>query len=209
MNIFKKNVGVYGSNSYIVNNDAGDAVIIDVGGNADDLYEYIKEQNLNLKAILLTHGHFDHILGVNDLRKLTGAPTYISKEDYEMTQKTDFMLNEKMRNYIDEAVVIDHTIDEEGIMKFGDIEVDVIKTPGHTKGGLTYKIDDGLFVGDTIFFHSVGRSDLYGGNEAELIDSVNKVLDIEGNHIIYPGHSMNTSSDEERANNPYINAKRS
>lgn len=209
MNIFKKNVGVYGSNSYIVSNDDGDAVIIDVGGNADDLYTYTKEQNLNLKAILLTHGHFDHILGVNELRKLSGAPSYISKDDLEMTQRTDFMLNDKMRNYIDESIDIDHSIDEEGVMKFGDIEVTVIKTPGHTKGGLTYKIGDGLFVGDTIFFHSVGRSDLYGGNEAELIDSVNKVLSIEGNHIIYPGHSMNTSSDEERANNPYVNAKRS
>lgn len=209
MNIFKKNVGVYGSNSYIVSNDDGDAVIIDVGGNADDLYAYITEQKLNLKAILLTHGHFDHILGVNDLRKLSGAPSYIAKEDYDMTQRTDFMLNDKMRNYIDEAVNIDHTIDEEGTMNFGSLEVRVIKTPGHTKGGLTYKIGDDLFVGDTIFFHSVGRSDLYGGNEAELIDSVNKVLSIEGNHIIYPGHSMNTSSDEERANNPYVNAKRS
>ena len=209
MNIFKKNVGVYGSNSYIISNDAGDAIIIDVGGSADDLYAYIKEHNLNLKAILLTHGHFDHVLGVNALRKLTGAPSYISKDDLEMTQKTEFMLNDKMRNYIDEPINIDHTIDEEGTLKFGDIEVNVIKTPGHTKGGLTYQIEDGLFVGDTIFFHSVGRSDLYGGNEAELIDSVNRVLALEGNYTIYPGHSMNTSSDEERANNPYVNAKRS
>lgn len=209
MNIFKKNVGVYGSNSYIISNDAGDAIIIDVGGSADDLYAYIKEHNLNLKAILLTHGHFDHVLGVNALRELTGAPSYISKDDLEMTQKTDFMLNDKMRNYIDEPINIDHTIDEEGALKFGDIEVNVIKTPGHTKGSLTYQIEDGLFVGDTIFFHSVGRSDLYGGNEAELIDSVNRVLSLEGNYTIYPGHSMNTSSDEERANNPYVNAKRS
>ena len=209
MNIFKKNVGVYGSNSYIISNDDGDAIIIDVGGNADDLYAYMKEHNLNLKAILLTHGHFDHVLGVNALRKLSGAPSYISKDDYDMTQRTDFMLNDKMRNYIDEPINIDHTIDEEGPMKFGSIELNVIKTPGHTKGGLTYQIGDNLFVGDTIFFHSVGRSDLYGGDEAELMDSVNKVLNLEGNYTIYPGHSMNTSSEEERANNTYINAKRS
>lgn len=209
MNIFKKNVGVYGSNSYIISNDDGDAIIIDVGGNADDLYAYMKEHNLNLKAILLTHGHFDHVLGVNALRKLSGAPSYISKDDYDMTQRTDFMLNDKMRNYIDEPINIDHIIDKEGPMKFGSIELNVIKTPGHTKGGLTYQIGDNLFVGDTIFFHSVGRSDLYGGDEAELMDSVNKVLNLEGNYTIYPGHSMNTSSEEERANNPYVNAKRS
>lgn len=207
MNIFKKNVGVYGSNSYIISSDNGDAVIVDVGGNADDLYDYIKKEKLNLKAILLTHGHFDHVLGVNALRKLTGAPSYISKDDYEMTQKIDFMLNDKMRNYIDEPINIDHTIDKEGTMKFGDIEVNIIKTPGHTKGGLTYQIGDGLFVGDTIFFHSVGRSDLYGGDENELLDSVNKLLALEGNYKIYPGHSMNTSSEEERANNPYVNVK--
>lgn len=204
MKIYKKNVGVYSSNSYILSDEENNAVIIDVGGDSYDLFEYMKKEKLSLKAIILTHGHFDHVIGANEMKELSGAPIYIAEEDYDMVRKLPFMLNDKMRNMIDEPVNVDFTLKDKDVLNFGKLTLNIIACPGHSKGSIAIEAGENLFAGDTIFYHSVGRTDLYGGSENEIINSVRKILDNKKDYIIYPGHGPNTTSKEERENNPYF-----
>lgn len=179
---------LFNENCYIVYDDTSlDAVIIDPGSNFNDIYSFIDRNKLKVQAILLTHGHFDHIMSCRKLQDL-GYKIYISKEDSIMCDNTE--LNSAKANNIDFSIFTpDYLLTNENELSFGIINVKIIKTPGHSMGGLSYIIENNLFSGDTLFYKGYGRTDLYGGNFREILVSIKTLLQyVKNGYNLYSGH---------------------
>ncbi|MCL1900974.1 MAG: MBL fold metallo-hydrolase [Firmicutes bacterium] len=186
------------ANTYIIYDEKSlDAVIIDAVKGFDKINSEIIDLNLKVRALLLTHGHFDHVWSAKKFQK-AGATVYIHKDDADK-------LNVK-RLYNFESLIADEYL-REGLIKFGEIEVQVIFTPGHSKGGVCYLIENlnAIFTGDTLFKDCIGRSDFPDSSETDLNKSIkNKLFTYAKDYIVYPGHNETTSLFYERDNNPYI-----
>lgn len=192
-------------NSYVL--IKGDkAVVIDVGLEPQDLLSFLEERKLKLQAVLITHGHFDHIGGLDELLAKYPAPVYI--HELEMTWLTDPALNGSSHFPFFGDVRL--ASQAEGLhgdskLKVGDFVFDVIHTPGHSPGGLTYKIDDYLFTGDTLFKESIGRTDFTGGNHSEILSSINdKLFLFPEDYVVFPGHGEASTLEHEKVFNPYL-----
>ena len=203
MQIITCTTGALAENCYIIA-DGDIACIIDPGDDAEDIIDIIKEKDLNVKYILLTHGHFDHIGAVSAVREFTGASVCIHKDD-------DFMLTDSMKNlsaYMGESCSMkgaDVLLRDGSIVEFGTKKIKVVHTPGHTPGGVCYIVDDVMFSGDTLFFMSIGRSDFPYSDPHALDVSLNVVIkNIAGDLTVYPGHGEATSLEFEKQNNPYM-----
>ncbi|AIS52320.1 beta-lactamase domain-containing protein [Thermoanaerobacter kivui] len=205
MKIQKYVVGLYGVNCYIVfDEESGEAIVIDPGENASEIYKYIESNNLKVKYILLTHGHFDHIGGVEELRKLTQAKIAISKEDSPMLLNENLNLSEMVYKKI-LCSPADILLNDGDTLSFGKYRVEVIHTPGHTKGGVCFKIGNVCFTGDTLFKGSIGRYDFPGGDFATLMDSIkNKLLVLGDDVLIYPGHGDSSTIGNEKRLNMFL-----
>ena len=198
------------TNTYIVSNGER-AFIVDPGGKAAELDDMLSRRGLRLEAVLLTHAHFDHIGAVSDLvvlRHEDDPKVFLHEADL------DFVTTEKsMGRYMRVEVkpfVPDVLLKGGETLTVAGLKVDVISTPGHTPGGVCYKVEDKLFTGDTVFYLSYGRTDLYDGSFAALKNSIiNKLFRIEGDYALLPGHGEPTSLDFERANNPILRDKTS
>lgn len=190
--------GVYAANCYIlVDDDTKECAIIDAGGDADEIESAIEDMNGNPKYLLLTHGHFDHVGGVEEICKKYNIPFYISKTDEEYMEKDNSVFGTlpKASGYLKEGDAI----------KLGNYEIKVIETPGHTKGGLSFFVDGKVFTGDTLFQGSVGRTDFIGGDMSEIIGSIkNKLLPLGDDVRVYPGHGPSTTIRVEKVRNPYL-----
>lgn len=190
-------MGPFLTNTYLVKED-GHCLIIDPASNPRRIMEHVGECKVD--AILLTHGHFDHIGAVDTLKKKLNCDIYISKEDEEMiydAQKNasfmvkPFILESKVRHYHNE-----HTIHS--------FHFEVLSTPGHTKGSVCIIMDDFIFCGDTVFKNGVGRCDLYGGSYSQIKNSIVNIKKLEKDYILYPGHDESTTLLSELENNPYF-----
>ena len=190
--------GVYDVNCYVVVDEATkEAVIMDPGGDADLISRMIKSIGAKPKMILLTHGHFDHVGGVIDLKNMYNIPSYINEGDQTMM--------DNKTQVFDVAVPADKFVKDGDILKFGSKEIKCIATPGHSPGGMCYLIGEHLFTGDTLFNSSVGRSDLPGGNFNELIGNIkNKLLPLGDNISVYPGHGPSSTIKYEKLRNPFL-----
>ncbi|EDS72549.1 metallo-beta-lactamase domain protein [Anaerofustis stercorihominis DSM 17244] len=208
MDIRSFQLGPVGTNCYIITkNDK--SIIIDPGHNDERLMDYIRKENLNIEKILLTHGHFDHIAGTDMVRDATGAKVYIHELDNEMLSNPNkngsalmMGMGIKIRE-ADEFVYDGEKIDFEGS------EIEVIFTPGHSKGGVCYKIDDAgvIFCGDTLFLRSIGRTDLYGGSIEVLESSIrNKIYTLDKNYTLLSGHGDPTDIEGEKKYNGFFRA---
>jgi len=205
MKIKALQVGELGTNCYLVSDDYGNTAIIDPG----DDFEMIADAlaGLTPKAILLTHGHFDHTGAVNALKRAYGCEVTVSVHDEEM-------LSDNVKNvaYLvgatPEPITAENLIDDGDRVKVGDLEFEVIATPGHTKGCVTYKIEDKLFTGDTLFRGTVGRCDLYGANPVKLIRSLQRLAELEGDYEVFAGHDRKTTLEYERQTNHYLRTKK-
>lgn len=200
-------VGFIKENCYIVyHQSTGDAVIIDPGADGEDILESL--DGLNPKAILATHGHMDHIGQVGFLKKIFDIPFYMSKKDYFLT---DDELFDSFRSMIDAhpCPYPDFDLEEIDYINFGEIKFQTIKTPGHTPGGTCFysKEDKFIFVGDTLFSSSIGRTDLPGGNGRELEESLRRILQLPDDVVVYPGHGPATTIGKERRENPFITGR--
>lgn len=157
----------------------------------------------DLKYILLTHGHFDHIIGVKGVKEKYGAEVVISKEDEAMLSSSKLSLaafcNAPQNNV--EADVIVKDGDE---LTLGETKIKVMSTPGHTSGSVCYIAENSIFSGDTLFYCSCGRTDFPSGSPKEMMSSLRKLKALDGDYKVYTGHNNLTTLDFERKNNPYM-----
>lgn len=191
------------NNMYLVmDENTKKAVLIDASALIPKIPETVKELGADVEYILLTHGHFDHIMGLNDLKKALDAKAAICKDDLIISDN----INEFIRLFggLSESVppVYEKFVEDGDILTVGNMRIKVIHTPGHTEGGVCYLIDDKLFSGDTLFRESVGRTDLFGGSFEKLVDSIkNKLFKLDDNITVYPGHGPATTIGHEKKYN--------
>lgn len=196
-------VGALAENCYIISTEKNNAVTVDCGAEPKKLLSFLKENGLTLKKILLTHGHFDHIGAVEELAQKTGAEVYIHSLDVPMLSDDTLSLAE-MVGIKCTPVTSYITVKEGDVITLDELEFRVMHTAGHTKGGVTYVCNDCIFSGDTLFCGEVGRTDFPGGSYPEIIASVAKISELEGDYKVYPGHGEASTLSAERATNPYI-----
>lgn len=205
MKIKRIQAGIYAVNCYIIySEDEREAVIIDPGGDYELIIKEIKNNELLVKAIILTHGHGDHIGAVTGLKMHFNVPVMIHKEDREMVKDYDLNLSGKMAMG---AISFepDILLKDGDMIEFGSAYLKVIHTPGHTKGGICLYYPGILITGDTLFEGSIGRTDLHGGDYDILIKSIkNKLLHLPVDTIIYPGHGNTSSLKNEKTTNPFL-----
>ena len=194
----------FDENCYVVSDETGEGVVIDPGGMAKQILSYIREAKLSIKAVLDTHGHCDHIGANDEIRDETGAPLYIHKEDAVMI--SDMKLN--LSAFMGFRVIsrpAEHLLSEGDKISFGQTELEVIHTPGHTKGGVCFVGEGVAFTGDTLFAGSIGRSDFPGGSEVELIGNIKKkLLVLPDETKVYSGHGPSSEIGWERQCTPFL-----
>ena len=171
------------------------AAIIDPGDTVPEIKELVKKDNLDVRAIFLTHGHYDHVGGVAALRKkYKDIPVYLHPED--AGKDTELMPTRAL-----DPVTLWRDGD---VVMVGELQVEVLHTPGHSAGSVTLRCQDVLFTGDTLFTPSVGRTDFPGGSQEALMASLKRLGELEGDYQVLPGHDTFTSLDQERQGNPYL-----
>jgi len=200
--IAKLTLGSYATNTYIYYDEATrHAVIIDPAAKAERILAKVEELALDVKAILFTHGHFDHTGASNELREALDVPVYASKHDAELAADPErsaaSLIAARNTPHVDKFL-------QEGEMSFGNIKMQILATPGHTAGSLCFYVSDEgiLFSGDTLFKESYGRYDLPSGDVAALRGSLNRLLALPAETKVYPGHEGATTIGHERVHNP-------
>lgn len=197
--------GLIENNMYLVMDEKShDAVLIDASQDIPELKKVVDELGANVKYILITHGHFDHIMGLNSLKKTLNAPAVICKDDLVISNN----VNEFTRLFGVPDIVpptYEKFVKDGDVLDVGDMQIKVIQTPGHTEGGVCYLIGENLFSGDTLFKQSVGRTDLLGGNLEKIRHSVKEVLfKLDENIKVFPGHGPITTIAYEKKYNEII-----
>ena len=198
-------VGPIGVNCYVVSDaDSGQGIIIDPGGNAEEILSYVRDAKIAVKAIINTHGHGDHI-GANDaVREATGAPLLMHAADQYMLKDARANLSAFM-GYQALSTPPDRLLAEGDEVAFAGGSFRVVHTPGHSPGGICLIGEGAVFSGDTLFAESIGRCDFPGGSEIELVRSVReKLLPLPDETRVYPGHGPETTIGWERRYNPYL-----
>ena len=191
---------------YILGADGTKDVVVTDPGEAKPALDALQKDGRNCVAVLLTHGHFDHIGGVRALKDAYNAPIYIHEADANML-KSNRMSLAVLTGSLVKPVEPDVLLHGGETLALAGLTLDVIHTPGHTKGGVCYalKSDRKLFVGDTLFLEGSGRTDFPGGSEKELYHSIaDKLFSLEGDFDVYCGHEEETTLEHERKNNPFV-----
>ena len=208
MNYKRFPLGALWTNGYLFwDDESSQAFFIDPGGNTKDVQEFLKEHDLKLTMILLTHGHIDHIAGIHELIPYVNENIYIGSKDALMLQRPSKQLQALLGVHC-EGVKYFHTVDEGRIIEFPGYVIKVMETPGHTEGSVCYMITDKenhnvLISGDTLFAQSVGRTDLEGGDSLKLESSLRRLDTLSPGLHVLPGHGPDTSIGEEQELNPY------
>ncbi len=202
-----KILGEIGTNCYLLyNKDNKRAVLIDPADEADKIMEMIAVKNCTLTAILLTHGHYDHIGAAVKVSKATKAPIYAGECEKEVLENPSINLSAMMSEHAI-SLIADKWLTDGEVIELAGITIRCIHTPGHTKGGMSYYVEDAniLFSGDTLFAASVGRTDFPTGSMSELVRSIKSKLLILPEHTkVFTGHGESTSIAYEKQYNPFL-----
>ena len=194
------------TNIYIIYDEkTKEAAVVDPGGSPEEVIEFLKNENLDLKYILLTHGHADHIGYVKDIKEYKNVPVVAHKDEKEMLNSAEMNLSNRMRCGKTEFDA-DIYVDDKDKLKIGDTVISFIHTPGHTEGGMCIRFENKLLSGDTLFQGSMGRCDLYGGDERKMRKSLKKIKKFENELEVYPGHGESTVLGIEKETNPYLSS---
>ncbi len=193
--------------SIIACEDTKEAIIIDPGGEADRILEIITRENMELKFIINTHAHFDHVGAVQDIVQKKKIPFLLHKGDEPFIEPEAF--NQSLQMFGMSAMappVVDEFIDPNTTYSFGNLSFSVLETPGHSPGGVCFLFDSDVFVGDTLFAGSIGRTDLPGGDMTTLMQSIkNQLMPLDDSTNVHCGHMGQTTIGQERQFNPFNN----
>ena len=197
------NVGPVETNCYFVGDEAAKlAAVIDPGDAGEALYRQLRQDGYTPAMILLTHGHFDHVNGVRDFLARSGSiPVYMSRKDYPCSP-TRFHTGSDGEGLgeLEEAVFVG----EGDTLTLGSLTIEVLETPGHTGGGLTFRVDRVLFTGDTLFAGSCGRTDFGNSDQHAMWRSLKRLGELEGDYTVCPGHGGFSTLERERSGNYYL-----
>jgi hydroxyacylglutathione hydrolase len=199
-------IGPLEANCYLmVDENTGDAAVLDPGGSSPTLNAAVQEVGENhIRYILLTHGHFDHIGGVADLLKKTNAQVLIMEQDGDFPSDSNLNLSGPVLGQETESFPVDRRLKDGDTILLGETALTVIHTPGHTCGSCCFAVGDALFTGDTLMNGGVGRTDFPTGDHAALLSSLQRLARLPGNNVIYPGHGIPTTLQQEKKYNPYL-----
>lgn len=199
-------VGMYSVNCYILSNvNTKKAVIVDPGDQGEMIVNYVKREGFEIEGILLTHGHFDHITGVAEIRNALRVPVYAFEEEKGLLEDASVNASAMIGRPV---TVMDVTyLKDKQVLNIAGFDVTVLSTPGHTKGSCCYYFEKNecLFSGDTLFMESVGRTDLPTGNSQKIIESLHVLLELPEDTYVFSGHGNPTTIKNEKANNPFVN----
>lgn len=198
MKVSVMQVGPIGTNCYFLQDEeSGLMAIIDPGDDWERILRQVKKAEGEVKYILLTHGHYDHTTAVPDLVKaLPGVQVYIHQADANGAGSQLFPLAAQVKDL--------NNYDEGDTLSLGSLTIEVLHTPGHSKGSVTLKVGDVLFTGDTLFCGSCGRTDLRGGSYEEIMASLKRLGELEGDFHVCPGHDRTSTLERERKYNPFL-----
>lgn len=191
-------LGEYGANCYLVINEKSkEGLVIDPGANGSGLIREIEKLAYSIKGILLTHAHFDHIGALKELKDKYNVPVYVNQGEVDNSNLDNSVYSELPNDCL--------LINDEDNIQIGGIEVKCIHTPGHSKGGMCFLIEDSVFTGDTLFQGSIGRTDFISGDFKTLINSIEKKLMVlDRDTKVYPGHGPSSTIMYERMRNPFL-----
>lgn len=188
-------VGPIETNCYLVwDEESGKGVVIDPGASSARILQALRQHDISVEAILLTHGHFDHTHAVPHLlQEMPLATVYLHTQEVGEDKHLQYTPPANWKAY-----------DEGDVVEVGALRFEVMHTPGHSLGSVTLRCRDYLFTGDTLFQNNCGRADLYGGNEVTLMQSLRRIGQIPGDLKVCPGHMGQSTLDAERRSNPYL-----
>lgn len=205
MEIYRIEVMPIGTNCYLVyDKETKEGIVIDPGGSPELIEKALAQLDVKIKVIINTHGHWDHISANRAIKGKTGAPVYIhgADQDYLTDPKYNMSCMMGTQTTTDAADGLLHEGDQ---VYFGNCVLTVIHTPGHTPGGISLYGHGAVFCGDTLFYRSIGRTDLPGGNYQQLIDSIrDKLFSLPDQTTVYPGHGIMSRIGEEKSGNPFV-----
>ena len=194
LNVYTMPLGAYQTNCYLLwEGDSDTCVVIDPGYAPEEIIYGVKRQGKQIEAILLTHGHFDHVGAVRKIAADTGCQVYLCAEDLSMPEQMTAG-----------PLYYTHTYKEGDTLDLAGATFRVIHTPGHTPGSVCILCEDAMFSGDTLFAGSCGRTDLPGGSWATILQSLKRLAGMTQNYTIYPGHGESTTLEAEKKYNPYL-----
>ncbi len=196
-------VGPLTANCYFLKcDDKGSAAIIDPGDEADRIAHAVKAAGLKPEAILLTHGHIDHANAAGAIKERFGCPIYIHPDDRAIVESGESpVLWGLVRNHCK----VDHEVSDGDEITVGGMKISVLHAPGHTGGSVCYRVDSVLFTGDVLFRGSIGRTDLPGGSDSEMMNTLRTRIGVlDGSTLVYPGHGPETTIEHERKFNPFL-----
>lgn len=199
MEIMRFSLGNLKSNCYIVSEEKK-AFIVDPGYESEDVTKYIKKYNLDVEAIYITHGHFDHVGGVKQLKDLYGCPVYAPSKDKIWMSKTTY-------NQFGYEIPVDHWVKDMDKIDFIGHTFTVYDTPGHSEGSTVLHFESILFSGDTLFFQSIGRTDIPLSDSMAIYKSIKRIYELfDEDVVVYPGHGRATDIGHEKKFNPFVKA---
>jgi len=194
MHIEQLVLGMYQTNCYLVWGEGQDScVVIDPGYSPEKILREAARLGKKIEAILLTHGHFDHVGGVRTIASETDCDVYLCPEDLSMPPM-----------FTAGKLYYTHPCGEGDVLTLAGVSFRVLHTPGHTPGSVCYEAEDHLFSGDTLFADSCGRTDLPGGNRATIQSSLERLAALEKDYAVHPGHGPSTTLAQEKQYNPYL-----